>query len=46
MKNLNPSEFASIMRTIVKNIDEYKDPDAYHETLVEIMSNVIKSVAE
>ena len=46
MKNLNPSEFASIMLTIVRNIDEYKDPDEYHETLVEIMSNVIKSVAE
>ena len=34
------------MLTIVQNIDEYEDSDAYHETLVELMSNVIKSVAE
>jgi hypothetical protein len=42
---MNPSEFASIMLTIVQNIDEYEDSDAYHETLVELMSNAIKSVA-
>ena len=34
------------MFTIVQNIDEYEDSDAYHETLVELMSNAIKSVAE
>jgi hypothetical protein len=43
---MNPSEFASMMLTIVQNIDEYENPDEYHETLVEIMSNVIKSIAE
>ena len=46
MKNLNPSEFAAIMFTIVQNVDEYEDPDEYHKTLVEIMSNAIKSIAE
>jgi hypothetical protein len=32
------------MLTIVQNIDEYEDSDAYHETLIEIMSNAIKAV--
>jgi hypothetical protein len=41
---MNPSEFASIMLTIVQNIDEYEDPNVYHETLVEVMSNAIKAV--
>ncbi len=34
------------MFTIVQNVDEYEDPDEYHKTLVEIMSNAIKSIAE
>ncbi len=43
---MNPSEFASIMLTIVQNIDEYEDSDAYHEILLEVMSNAIKDVPE
>ena len=43
---MNPSEFASIMLTLVQNIDEYEDLEVCHETLVEVMSNVIKVVTE
>ena len=34
------------MLTIVQNIDEYENPNAYHEILVEVMSNAIMAVAE
>lgn len=45
-KNRNPSDFASIMLTIAQNIDEYEDPNAYHEILVEVMINAIMVVSE
>jgi hypothetical protein len=34
------------MLTIVQNIDEYEDPNEYHEILVEVMSKAIMAVAE
>ncbi len=43
---MSPSEFAPIILKIVQNIDEYEEPDLYHETVIELMRNSIKTVTE